>query len=80
MTPVKDEMLLSPLTAKEVRDLVDEWVAAGGVITQCKPGSALNFRSQGIIEDGGASPKLRRPVTRHRPRRALKTKTKPKKN
>lgn len=40
--------LLAPkeLTAQEVRDLVNEWVAAGNTIKQCAPGVALNFRSQ----------------------------------
>lgn len=40
--------LLAPkeLTAQEVRDLVNEWVAEGHTITQCPPGAALNFRSQ----------------------------------
>lgn len=42
------------LTSKEIRELVDEWVAAGNKITICPPGVALNFRG-GPMDTGEAT-------------------------
>lgn len=43
---MSDRDLLEPLgiTSTEVKSLVDEYVANGGKIKQCKEGVALNFR------------------------------------
>jgi hypothetical protein len=46
MAQVRDELLTKEMTSAELKVLVDEWMAAGGVITQCAPGVALNFRVQ----------------------------------
>lgn len=59
-----DKELLTPkeLTAQEVSDMVKEWVDAGGVIKQCKPSVALNYRFEST--DQSESLKLKREPTR----------------
>lgn len=44
---VFDKSLLAPaeISRGELKAMVDEWVEAGGVITECAPGVALNFRT-----------------------------------
>jgi hypothetical protein len=56
--------LLAPreITAKEVTDLVDEFVQAGGKIKVYPSSSALNFRADAVGDtDAEKATKLRRP-------------------
>ncbi len=46
MSMLKEMLAPKDPTSEEIRDLVDEWVAKGGKITQCKPSVALNYRAQ----------------------------------
>lgn len=50
MTVTMNKDLLAPkeITRTELKELVDEWVANGGVITECAPGVALNFRTSEV--------------------------------
>jgi hypothetical protein len=43
MPEVRDELLVREITRAELKELVDEWVAAGGKIKQCKPADAYSF-------------------------------------
>jgi len=54
MSMNKDLLAPKEITRLELKAMVDEWVANGGVITQCAPGVALNFRS-------AETPKVPRP-------------------
>ena len=65
MTTNKELLAPKEITRVELRQLVDEWVAAGNKITMCPPGVALNFRTAEV-------PKVRRPKTMKKP--APKTK------
>lgn len=56
----KDLLAPKEITSKELKELVDEWVANGGVIKQCAPGVALNFRSQ--LADASKPARLKRPA------------------
>lgn len=48
MAAVRDELLAREITRAELQVLVDEWVAAGGKIKQCKPADAYSFHSSPI--------------------------------
>jgi hypothetical protein len=78
MAQVKDELLVREITSKELQVLVDEYLANGGVITICPPGSALNFRS--AMDAPSKTAQLKRPaITRQKrqsPKKAAKTKKK----
>lgn len=54
MSMNKDLLAPKEISRQELKDLVDEWVAAGNTITQCAPGVALNFRTAEV-------PKVPRP-------------------
>lgn len=60
----KDLLAPKEITRMELKELVDQWVANGGKITQCPPGVALNFRSA-ELENNPAQNKRRfpKPVT-----------------
>jgi len=60
MSMNKEMLAPKELTSKELQVLVDEYVANGGVITQCDPGVALNFRTPEI-------PKVSRPKHLRKP-------------
>lgn len=59
---VMSKELLAPrdMTSAELAALVAEYVADGGVITQCAPGAALNFRH--VLGDPDKAPRLKRPL------------------
>lgn len=48
MAAVRDELLAREITREELKVLVDEWVAAGGKIKQCKPADAYSFHTSPI--------------------------------
>lgn len=48
MAAVRDELLAREITRAELKATVDEWVAAGGKIKQCKPADAYSFYSSSI--------------------------------
>jgi hypothetical protein len=48
MAAVRDELLAREITREELKALVDEWVAAGGKIKQCKPADAYSFHTSPI--------------------------------
>lgn len=58
---VIDKEFLEPtgITREELKALVDEYVANGGKITECKPGTALNYRG-GIFESDAVSKPARK--------------------
>ena len=56
MTMSKDLLAPKEITRTELKAMVDEWVQNGGVITECEPGVALNFRSAEI-------PRVTRPTS-----------------
>lgn len=60
-TPLSKDLLApATITSKELKELVAEYLENGGVITQCEPGVALNFRT--ILGENGSSGRLKRPA------------------
>lgn len=53
-----DKELLAPkeMTSQELKVLVDEWKAAGGIVKQCKPSVALNYA---FMREGSELPKMK---------------------
>lgn len=71
MAQTRDELLERDMTSKEIKALVDEFLANGGVITQCAPGVALNYRS--ALGDVNASLPTKRAAGISQKRRAGKS-------
>jgi len=69
-------MYQKEMTSAELKALVDEYTANGGVIAQCPPGVALNFRFGS--EAPGATTARKKIAVIKQKRRSSKTKNKKK--